>query len=314
MGVTKIPWADRSWNPLTGCTKISAGCVNCYAHAIHQRFGKGRPFDVTFHEDRLDEPLGWKKPARVFVCSMSDLFHEDVTDKQIAAVFDVIRACFNMRPDHQFIILTKRPERMRSVMKRLRFDGRDGGQGTYIQENDVVGDYPLGVNHRGSTGLTNVCLGVSVENQQAADERIPILLDTPAAVRLVSLEPLIGPVSIPRYALGVNAMCDCAKSFMELGMPSIEPDFMIHAGCPQCGKKYSKTTGINWLIVGAESGPGARPCDPSWVRSIIKQGTEADVPLFVKQWRDEDCTLVKMPRIDGKVYAQFPDRDKEASK
>jgi protein gp37 len=280
MGMTKIPWCDKTWNPITGCTKISAGCANCYAHAMHARFGKG-PFVPTFHPDRLDEPLRWRKPSRVFVCSMGDLLHEDVPAEAIAGVFLRAFDC----PQHTFIILTKRPHNMMTWCRKGNWNP-----------------------------LPNVWLGVSVENQQAADERVPILLQTPAAVRFVSMEPLIGPVSIPRYALGVNAMCDCKRSFDQLGMPSIEPDYMIHAGCPQCGKPYSKTTGINWIIVGAESGPGARPCDPSWVRSIIAQGTAAGVPLFVKQWRPESeqnerhrGTLVKMPAIDGKVYAQWPE-------
>ncbi len=242
MGYSKIEWlknADgskgRVWNPITGCTRVSAGCDHCYAHAMHARFGKG-PFTPTFHPERLDEPLHWRKPSRVFVCSMGDLFHEDVTDEQITDVFHVMVSA----PQHVFMLLTKRPERMREWIN-----------GAY----------------------TRIWLGVSVENQATADERIPILLQTPAAVRFVSCEPLLAPVDLQiPYGQGVG-------------------DLALESGK------------LHWVIVGVESGPGARLCDPSWVRSIIGQCKTAGIPLFVKQWRDPmNGKLVKMPRIDGKVF------------
>jgi protein gp37 len=162
MADTSIEWADKVWNPVTGCTKVSEGCRNCYAERIAKRFWNGRKFgDIQCHPDRLDAPFHWKKPAKIFVNSMSDLFHEEVSDWFIDQVFNV--AIHN--PQHVFIILTKRPIKMLCCA-------------------------PL-------VAANNVWLGVSVENQQAADERIPLLLQTPAAIRFVSVEPMLSRISLP---------------------------------------------------------------------------------------------------------------------
>jgi len=291
----------------------------------------------TFHPERLDEPLRWKKPARVFVCSMSDLFHEDVSDEQIAAVFGVMAAA----PRHTFIVLTKRPERIRTWFN-ARFGLEDARETVAREAEHVAGivfdsrgnkpfQYTNAVtpeavaNRRPFPGwpAPNVWLGVSVENQQAADERIPLLLRTPAAVRFVSMEPLIGPVDLGKWLPPGRANWQCHRCG---AFPR------IHGPCPYCGADKSYLCGshvankatpgtftgstnrqpLDWLIVGAESGPGARPCDPSWVSRIIAQGEAAAVPLFVKQVRAHDGKLVKMPAINGKVYAQFPNT--EASK
>ena len=216
---TGIQWTDETWNPVTGCTKVSPGCSRCYAYDVAKRFWKGRPFeDVRFHEDRLFQPLHWTRPRRVFVNSMSDLFHEDLAGHQLFSIFDVMaRAHW-----HTFQVLTKRADRMRCFMKNI-----------------APGHIP-----------SNVWLGVSVENQTTADKRIPILLDTPAAVRFLSVEPLLDRVDLTTYLKGHG-------------------DF--------------QRSPIDWVIVGGESGRQARPCNLKWVSDIVRQCRDSSVPCFVKQ-------------------------------
>ena len=206
MSTTNIEWADRVWNPVTGCTKVSPGCKHCYAEGVAHRFwatqypaveietggpagtmSRARKFtDVMTHPDRLLEPLSWRKPARVFVNSMSDLFHEDVPDDFIDAVWGTMAKC----PQHTFQILTKRADRMKAYFDKVVADGRAlFGEGRYVPRS-------------------NVWLGVSVEDQQRADERIPLLLQTPAAVRFISAEPLLGPVLLDN---GCNSWLTCTS-------------------------------------------------------------------------------------------------------
>jgi protein gp37 len=185
--MTTIEWTDKTWNPITGCTKISPGCRNCYAERMAKRlagrhgYPADEPFRVTFHPERLEEPLRWKKPQDVFVCSMGDLFHEDVPTGWVYHVFDVMAEA----RQHTFQILTKRPENIRGKL----YEGRP----RYMAATDY---------------LPNVWLGVSAEDQKRADERSRWLLKVPAAVRLLSLEPLLGPVEI-----GLATPCDrdCAE-------------------------------------------------------------------------------------------------------
>ncbi len=188
MAKTRIEWAEVVWNPVSGCTPISEGCQNCYAKRMANRL-RGRcgypaddPFRVTLHPEKLEEPLKWKKPRRVFVCSMGDLFHEQVPDEYIAKVWEIM----NNATQHTFLVLTKRPQRMKDFLARL---------GWYIHDRD---GYPMEavLDEGGKYTLKNVWLGVTAENQQRADERIPILLQIPAAVRFVSIEPMLGPVVI----------------------------------------------------------------------------------------------------------------------
>ena len=248
MTKTRIEWADEVWNPVTGCTKVSEGCRHCYAERIMARFGGGRKFtDVQIHPDRLDDPLHWKKPRRVFVNSMSDLFHDKVSLWFIARVFAYMAAC----PEHTFMVLTKRPFTMHWLV-----DNKDWA--------DEVQKIFLGIVDNGPTlkwPLPNVWLGVSVENQKAADERIPLLLATPAAVRFVSCEPLIGPVIL-----------------REEWMPHYDATQHYAIDPPNYRDK------ISWAICGGESGPGARPMHPQWVRSLRDQCRDASVPFFFKQW------------------------------
>ena len=224
---TGIEWTDETWNPVTGCTKVSPGCAHCYAEDVAKRFWKGRPFeDVWFHTKRLEQPLHWKRPRRVFVNSMSDLFHEDLKTHHISDIFYVMMNA----PQHTFQVLTKRPDRMR----------------TYMREHPAF-------------QLPNVWLGVSVENQRMADGRIPILQDTPAAVRFLSVEPLLGEVDLYR---GGWSLLRPIKS-PTMGGPRKPP--------------------IDWVIVGGESGRKARPCNLAWVHEIVRQCSREGVPCFVKQ-------------------------------
>lgn len=244
---TGIAWTDATWNPVTGCSKVSAGCKHCYAERVFPRayhgqtvdvcracrgrgcdacYGNGtivpeprRFTDVRCHPERLDQPLRWKRPRRVFVNSMSDLFHPDVPDEFIADVW----ARMVLSPQHTFQILTKRPERMQALLS---------GAEVYR-----VFECPL----------PNVWLGVSAEDQATWDERVPVLMATPAAVRFVSAEPLLGPI-----------------------------DLML-------GDGRDPWRIPDWVIVGGESGPKARPMDLAWARSIAGHCSEAGVPVFVKQ-------------------------------
>ena len=233
---TKIEWVTNqdgtkgeTWNPVTGCTKISTGCKNCYAARMAKRLAGryGYPeaphqFDVTLHPDRLEEPLHWRKPRRVFVCSMSDLFHEDVRPEFIHQVFETMMEASK----HTFQILTKRPEKMQ----------------WFIDAWSQWRMWPL----------PNIWLGVSAENQEQADTRIPWLLQTPAAVRFVSVEPMLGGVKL----FGWNS----------LTWGKIPPSAFLH-----------------WVIIGGESGPGARPMEIAWARSLVGQCKAAGVPCFMKQ-------------------------------
>ena len=260
---TKIEWTDATWNPVTGCTKVSTGCDHCYAETIATRFAgtSAYPngFQVTLRPERLDQPIRWKRPRRIFVNSMSDLFHTDVPDDYIAKVFAVMAIASR----HTFQVLTKRHGRMKALLNSRDFYATVRGhlRNTYgFSEVDAFGTdlFPL----------FNAWLGVSVEDQRTADLRIPALLDTPAAVRWLSCEPLLGPVSLP--------ICRC------LGMGSIAhgrhiPDTV----CDECEGSGSP---IDWVVVGGESGPGARPMHPSWALSLRDQCVAASVPFLFKQW------------------------------
>lgn len=227
--VTRIEWTELTWNPVTGCTKLSQGCKHCYAESIAKRFWGGRAFtDVQVHEDRLDQPRRWRKGRTVFVNSMSDLFHESVPVEFIARVFAVMREC----PQHTFQVLTKRAERLAELAPSLPWSA-------------------------------NVWIGVSVEDERVVG-RIDLLRNVPAAVRFLSLEPLIGP--LPRLTLG----------------------------------------GIDWAIVGGESGHGARPMRREWVEAIFRQCRAAGVPFFFKQWGGVRKASTGR-ELHGRTYDEYPE-------
>lgn len=267
---TGIEWTDATWNPVTGCSKVSAGCKHCYAERDWARLSAnkqtryfGRAFtDVRCHADVLDQPLRWRRPRRIFVNSMSDLFHPDVPDEFVDEVFAVMA----LAKQHVFQVLTKRPERMRAH-PIFSHSGRCLWVGIRQAAERLFGIDPGPV---GKT-LPNVWLGVSVEDQAAADERIPLLLDTPAAVRWISAEPLIGPVRLDRIMRASQyddwTYCDNALDGFR---------------ATKCGGTYGSH--LDWVVVGGESGPKARPMHPDWVRSIRDQCAEAGVPFLFKQW------------------------------
>lgn len=254
MTTTTIEWCDRVWNVVTGCDKISLGCANCYAEGIAKRFWGDRKFsDVQFHEDRLRQPLSWKKLHKVFVNSMSDLFHEDVTDEQLDQVFAVMALAKNQI----FQILTKRPQRMLAYFQRPDLSLHWASEANWIRWDDRKRKHVIELPSM-KIPLPNVWLGVTTENQKMADERIPLLLQTPAAIRFLSCEPLLGELQIEEYLRGID----------------YAPDSLGH---------QETSLGINWVIVGGESGNKARSCHIKWVRSIVEQCQAAEVPVFVKQ-------------------------------
>lgn len=278
---SSIEWTDKTWNPVVGCTKVSPGCKNCYAKTLHDQRHKAHaagkkmpaqyaePFEVVqLMPDRLTDPLSWRKPQKVFVNSVSDLFHDDVPDEFIERVFAVMF----LAKRHTFQVLTKRPERMAAFLSHHNrpgltqviahtIDAKPGG------DREDIADWYLA--HLMERPLPNVWLGTSVENQAAADERIPHLLRTPAAVRFLSCEPLLGPVNVE-----------------EILVPFGDTKAVI---CPLTGEwapnEPSPVNGatLDWIIVGGESGTGARPCNVDDIRSLVAQCRKAGTAVFVKQ-------------------------------
>jgi protein gp37 len=233
---SRIEWTDATWNPTTGCRRVSPGCDHCYAATLAKRLkAMGNPryqldgpdgegFGLTLHWDKLEEPLSWRRPRRIFVDSMSDLFHPGVNEVFLLRAFEVMLKC----PQHQFQILTERPPRMAKVVPRLI---------------DQLGRMPA-----------NVWLGTSIETDEYSS-RANWLRKTPAAIRFLSLEPLLGP------------------------LPSLE------------------LSDIDWVIVGGESGPGARPIREDWVRDIQALCQPAGVAFFFKQWGG------RTPKAGGRLLA-----------
>jgi protein gp37 len=302
---TSIEWTDRSWNPARGCSLVSDGCKNCYAMKFAHRFsGAGKPYEgltvlgkhgprwtgrARFVPEMLHEPLTWARPARVFVNSMSDLFHEDLSDTEIAAVFGVMAAA----RQHTFQVLTKRPDRMREWFKwaspRAAEICHDHSTDALERAgHGALSEVRLRASFVGTWPLRNVWLGASVEHQAAADERIPHLLATPAAVRFLSCEPLLGALDLAGR-VGQSARCpDCGP------LDRVDED----GCCLMCGAD-AMVYGVDWVIVGGESGPGARPMALEWARSIIAQCRAADVPVFVKQMGANPVEIERVDVLNG---------------
>lgn len=305
---TNIEWTSATWNPVRGCSVISPGCKNCYAmrQAIRQA-GKGEAYEglvrsrmklgpvwtgkTRLVKEHLDDPLRWTKPRRIFVNSMSDLFHETLTNEEIAAVFGVMAAS----PQHTFQVLTKRAERMREwfewlARNRAKNDSmawmciREASEriDAHLRELRKPSCWQLS-GYQTSWPLPNVWLGVSVENQEYADERVPDLLATPAVVRFVSYEPALGPVDFGPWLVSSFDHCPDETDDEETdncrGCPAIPNDGSN--GGDVCSAVYSPK--LDWIIVGGESGPGARPFDIAWARSVVEQCKSAGVACFVKQ-------------------------------
>lgn len=297
---TAIEWTDATWNPVTGCAKVSAGCKHCYAEREWPRMTKlvpayaGRDFtDVRTHADRLAQPLRWKKPRMIFVNSMSDLFHADVPDEFIDTVFAVMA----LSPRHTFQVLTKRPERMRDYLSSAEVVQRvihqafklDCEAGAWMNADHNIGGYKI-------MPLPNVWLGVSVEDQAAADERIPLLLDTPAAVRWISAEPLLGPVRL-------SALFGLVTDDEDVRIDALDGTFVTSRYQEEPTPLGAR---LDWVVVGGESGPKARPMHPAWARSLRDQCAAAGVPFLFKQWGEwvprSDCYHTF---ADGKSCADY---------
>jgi len=262
---TGIEWTEATWNPATGCTKVSPGCDHCYAETIAHRFAgtKAYPdgFAPTLRPELLDQPLRWTRPRRIFVCSMADLFHDQVPDEYIAEVFAVMATA----GQHTFQVLTKRHARMRSLLSSWDFVNMVA-KAANVRTGRTSPPHALP-----GWPLPNVWVGVSAENQRWADIRIPALLDTPAAVRWVSAEPLLGPLVLHPYWT---------------------------AGKPEWGPEYPEPTSptgvlvrdlvkgprLDWVVAGGESGPGARPMHPDWPERLRDDCAAAGVPFLFKQW------------------------------
>jgi len=264
---TRIEWAEESWNPVTGCTPISEGCTHCYAKRMARRLAGrfGYPespneFDVTYHRDRLDQPFHWKKPRRIFVCSMSDLSHDDVNDYFIIRAFKVMKRC----PQHTFMVLTKRPGRM----------------SMWVTDRWNLGE-------RQPT-LPNVWLGVTAENQKWADLRIPELLRTPAAVRFVSIEPMLSAIDLTPWLedamlCGIHGRVPRQYWTTQKSCGLCMEERSVSAGmAPSLARDIQQ--GLSWCIIGGETGPGARPMHPDWARGVRDQCEAAGVPFFFKSW------------------------------
>ena len=313
--MSKIEWTEKTWNPIVGCSIVSPGCTNCYAMRQAARIEKMNPDlahyrgltqpskagpvwigKVALSERALLEPLRRRKPTTWFVNSMGDLFHEDAPDAWIDRVFTVMA----LSPQHTFQVLTKRAKRMREYCELL------DNEPVRDTVRRIVAAWPnnapvpvAGIKFP----LPNVWLGVSADDQKRADERIPDLLATPAAVRFVSAEPLLGPINFGRWLpRDGGAIYDGAGGQMDY----IEP-----------------TDGLDWIIVGGESGPSARPMLVAWARSIRDQCKSAGVPFFFKQFGEfapddnSPGAHTAMKRIgkhhagrllDGRTHDDMPDR------
>ena len=317
---TKIEWTEATWNPITGCSVTSPGCTNCYAMKLagtrlrHHESRAGLTQDskagpvwtgeVRLNEQWLDQPLRWKRPRKIFVCAHGDLFHESVPDEWIDRVFAVMALC----PQHTFQVLTKRSARMREYFaddeSRDRIDSEMGiliaqRVDPHVRRSDDLRATAPCLDE--TWPLPNVWLGVSVEDQQRADERIPDLLATPAAVRWLSCEPLLGPANLEPWLApdkacqgcddgeGYGNRCSSNRAPREEQCPwnravqtVVEHGPYDHDGIPAA--ITSDVHCLDWIVVGGESGPGARPMHPDWARSLRDQCDIADMPFFFKQW------------------------------
>lgn len=285
---SKIEWTEATWNPIRGCSRTSPGCQNCYAEVIANRFkGDGQPYEgliartgqwngkINFVDHLLDQPLRWGKPRMIFVNSMSDLFHESVTDEEIDEVFSVMA----LASHHNYQVLTKRARRMYDYFRndnwidrvlRLAHEARTKYKVPLALDNLIHEGHFVG-------GLPNVWLGVSVENQETANERIPLLLQTPAAVRWISAEPLLGDIDLHKTH-DISAL----DGNMEV---------------------------LDWVVVGGESGSNARPMHPLWARSLRDQCVNAGVSFFFKQWGSWVPAEVQESHITVRGECSFHTKD-----
>ncbi|QOG20426.1 DUF5131 family protein [Bradyrhizobium sp. SEMIA] len=272
-----IEWTDASWNPIrarnlkTGrvgwhCEHATTGCEHCYSEGFNKRLGTGLPFkpghrkdiEVFLDEEMLTQPLRWKKPRRIFVCSMTDAFADFVTDEMLDRMFAVMA----LATQHTFQVLTKRAKRMREYLCG------DWAHRSYGIAKALPG-FAFGKINIVSGSLPNVWLGVSAERQPEADERIPDLLATPAVVRFVSIEPMLGPITL--YSVGGRTWAQDSLTIVHDALAGFRGD-------------QANTAKLDWVIVGGESGRSARPMHPDWARALRDQCASAKVAFLFKQW------------------------------
>ncbi len=324
MGDSNIGWTQKVWNPVVGCQRVSPGCENCYAEAFTGRLeamgqtrykgltvlGKqGRRWtgEIRLVPDVLATPMHWRKPARVFVNSMSDLFHKDVPFEYIAAVFLIMA----MSPHHVFQVLTKRPERALAFFRWFRELRGYGSQQEswrttlmtlgmpYVQKGNW---HAFGIVDQQAWPLPNVHLGVSVEDQQRAEERIPVLFDCDAAVRWISYEPALGPLNLREEWLH-GRFIECPDETQDeetdpcRGCDGIPNDGMKSGD--YCGAKRGPK--LDWVVSGGESGPGRREIDVSCIENVARACKAAGVPNFTKQ--DGGPRPGSQGRISDEVWA-----------
>lgn len=278
---TTISWTNETWNPIVGCSRISAGCKNCYAASASKsarllqfpQYQQVKDWDgtLTFVENQLLKPLSWKSPKKVFACSMSDIGHENVENEWLDKIFSVMAIA-----NHTFQVLTKRPERLKTYLRsgakqRIRRGAVDLGRQLGLPPKR----YEVYETCQFRWPLPNVWIGTSIENQKTADDRIPKLLQTPAAKLFLSCEPLLEAV-------------DLTKIYRISNLTQTELTWLDY---------------LHWIIIGGESGVGARPCHIEWIRSIVRQCKPTNVAVFVKQLGSN--AIESTPYIDGVVQNNF---------
>ncbi|WP_137803430.1 phage Gp37/Gp68 family protein [Caulobacter sp. 3R27C2-B] len=307
---TAIEWTDATWNPIIGCSVVSPGCTNCYAMrlagtrlrnhptrqglTIETKAGPVWNGKVRLNEDELRAPLRWKRPRNIFVCAHADLFADQVSDRWIDKVF----ATMIDAPQHTYQVLTKRPARAKAYIEAL-------------PERRRAWDCHSALDNA-AWPLPNLHLGVSVEDQARADERIPILLETPAAKRWISAEPLLGAIDLTAFEYGPpigNAPTYADYLQGRLWMPE---GSWSGRGYTANGRTYvDLTLRLDWVVVGGESGPGSRPMHPDWVRQIRDDCAAAGVPFLFKQWGNW-MPVSQMPDgMSDDLYHPPPARDPE---
>lgn len=310
---TLIEWTDATWNPITGCSVVSPGCTHCYAMKLAGTRMKTHPSragltidtkagpvwngQVRFNEDWLTQPLQWKKPRRIFVAAHGDLFHREVQQHQLDRIFAIMA----LTPWHTYQVLTKRPDWMRLYLQGWDDDPSEAWRtkarvqkAIYEFDRDAcLHEWPL----------PNVWLGVSIEDQVRANERIPVLLDTPAAVRWVSAEPLLGPLDVAEW---LGSWCAGCRR------PLLGGD---HFQGRTCGTCHGPTARLDWVVVGGESGPGARPMHYTWARQLRDQCAAAGVAFLFKQWGAwAPVCAIDTDALDSRLYHPAPARRPEASR
>lgn len=307
---TNIIWTEATWNVLTGCSKVTAGCKNCYALRDWARLAKseksvyfGRDFtDVAYHPERLDQPLRWQKPRMIFVNSMSDLFHEKIDYDIIDDVFAMMALCESvMHKPHVFQVLTKRADKMHAYLNHPDTFGRVLAKMSVLAEKYIPKKAKAGI-PMPSWPLKNVWVGVSVENQEAAVARIPLLLDTPASVRWISAEPLLGDLDLTNIQISNTHSLDALRGYSHV-LRSMQP-----------------INKLDWIVVGGESGPKARMMSYAWAKKVKDDCEHVGTAFVFKQWgafapskQSTDATMIYLPPgvdapavLDNREWIAYP--------